>query len=58
MSVAFQPNAFQTNAFQQSIVVSTANLQLPINCVLIGEQVYKPGTSPLSRELFRSIFRE
>lgn len=38
---AFQANAFQNNAFQTSLVASTLKLPLPINCVLIGEQLYE-----------------
>lgn len=41
MSAAFQGNAFQFNAFQINLVVSTRNLPLPINCVLIGQQLYE-----------------
>ena len=48
---------FQGN-LGQIITTSTNLLPLPVNCVLIGQQVYEPGTSPLSRNLFRSIFRE
>lgn len=58
MTIAFQGNAFQFNAFQINLVVSTGNLPLPVNCVLIGQQVYEPGRSPLSKDLFKSIFRE
>lgn len=38
--MAFQGNAFQNNAFQTSIVVSSLKLPFPINCVLMGEQLY------------------
>lgn len=41
MAGAFQANAFQNNAFQTSAVTSTVSLQLPINCVLIGQQLYR-----------------
>lgn len=37
---AFQYGAFQVNAFQEISTVSTATLQLPVNCVLIGDQLY------------------
>lgn len=40
MAGAFQPNAFQNNAFQTSGTTSTIALQKPINCVLIGQQLY------------------
>lgn len=46
MAAAFQANAFQNTAFQTSIIASTSNLKLPINCVLIGQQ-----------ELYKSIGR-
>lgn len=41
MGSAFQSNAFQNNAFQTSVVASTIHLSLPVNCVLIGEQLYE-----------------
>lgn len=41
MAGAFQRNAFQNNAFQTSGVTSTLSLPLPINCVLIGQQLYR-----------------
>lgn len=41
MAGAFQGNAFQNNAFQTIIIASTLNMPLPINCVLIGEQLYE-----------------
>lgn len=37
MSYAFQANAFQANAFQQGTVVSTKNLQLPVDYFLMGD---------------------
>lgn len=40
MASAFQANAFQNNAFQTSIVASTLKLSMPVNCVLIGDQLY------------------
>lgn len=46
MASAFQSGAFQNNAFQiQSAahldITDTEILELPINCVLIGEQLYE-----------------
>jgi hypothetical protein len=41
MPAAFQSSAFQNNAFQTSIVVSTLVLPFPVNCVLMGEQLYE-----------------
>lgn len=41
MVAAFQQNAFQNNAFQVGGTVSTAVIQLPINCVLADQQLYK-----------------
>jgi hypothetical protein len=41
-STAFQRNAFQGNAFQTGTTVSDTDvLQLPINCILAGQQHYK-----------------
>lgn len=58
---AFQKSAFQNNAFQtfiQSIVVTdiTNKLQLPVNCVMGGDQPEEGGgLSDLAKRL---IFRE
>lgn len=40
MAGAFQPNAFQNNAFQTSGVVSSISMPFPVNCVLMGQQLY------------------
>lgn len=42
-ATAFQPNAFENDAFQitaaaTNFVTDTAILQLPINCVVAGQQ--------------------
>lgn len=57
MAVAFQGNAFQDDAFQVSIVVSTLNMPLPINCVLIGEQLYERTGRTFERVPGRSGIR-
>ncbi len=69
-TAAFQSDAFQHSAFQvgvvapqSSIPVSTANLNLPVNCVL-GDGTHELDTkkraSPLEglSGIMRSIFRE
>lgn len=41
MAGAFQKNAFQNNAFQTGrFLASATTLQLPVNCVMIGQQLY------------------
>lgn len=49
MASAFQASAFQNTAFQTSINVSTRNLPLPVNCVLIGEQLYERSERTFQR---------
>lgn len=39
-------------------IISTLQMQLPVDAVVIGEQEADPGALPLSRLLYRSIFRE
>lgn len=56
--IAFQKTAFQITGFQEDPLASTATMPLPINCVLIGQQVYEPGRSVFSKNIMRSIFRE
>ena len=43
MAAVFQPNVFQNNVFQTADrqVTDTFVLQLPINCVLAGQQPYE-----------------
>jgi hypothetical protein len=48
----FQPNLLATH------IIDTTVVNLPVNCVLIGDQVYERGKYPLSGSLFKSIFRE
>lgn len=52
MAKAFQRNAFQNNAFQTGTAITeTANvLNLPVNCVLIGDQKMKPVKSVIEAE--------
>lgn len=40
MAGAFQSPGFQRNAFQVSPTTSTLLVPLPINCVMIGQQLY------------------
>ncbi len=47
MSVAFQKNAFQNGAFQEDLIVSSLNMPYPVNCVLIGEQLYFRPDKPM-----------
>lgn len=53
---------FAFNAFENDLssghIASTQDIPLPVNCVLIGQQVYEPGRSVFSKNLLRSIFRE
>ena len=39
--MSFQASAFQISAFQVSDVVATDVLSLPVNCVLMGQQLYE-----------------
>lgn len=54
---AFLPSSILSPVITAQIL-STHEIQLPVNCVLIGDQVYEPGKQPLSGNLFKSIFRE
>lgn len=66
-ATAFQANAFQNNAFQITTgpviinLVDTAVLQLPINCVMIGDQPETPKRAlalDAVTGLMRGIFKE